>query len=267
MNIPPMIAGLAMILAGLWRGWAHLRRDRLVSDTPLSRIRSAAQGYVKVSGRARAIAGDPVQAPLTHRECVWWKYSITQEERNDRQPVSWRNIENGTSVSLFALADENDLQCLVGPVNAEVTPTASRVWHENGFRYQEEVIELGAELCVLGELRSRSEFGDVNVATAEKLKQWKQDQKSLLARFDTDHNGRIDADEWEAARQAASQEAQRESLTAHVVRTSVISEPANGEPFVIAPLSTQQLKFRERLYAALYFLLGLVGVYVAVKAL
>jgi len=48
---------------------------------------------------------------------------------------------------------------------------------------------------------------------------------------------------------------------------SVISEPANGEPFLIAPLSASQLEKREQLFAGLYFLLGLAGVIVCAWAI
>jgi hypothetical protein len=48
---------------------------------------------------------------------------------------------------------------------------------------------------------------------------------------------------------------------------SVISEPVNGEPFLIAPLSASQLEKRERLFAGLYFLLGLIGVIVCAWAI
>ena len=48
---------------------------------------------------------------------------------------------------------------------------------------------------------------------------------------------------------------------------SVISAPSNGEPFLIAPLSSGQLERREKLFAGLYFVLGLVGVIVCAWAI
>jgi hypothetical protein len=109
--------------------------------------------------------------------------------------------------------------------------------------------------------------GDVNAATAQKLRDWKQDQQTLLARFDTNHDGRLDAIEWEAARRAATSEAQAQTLSSGIERISVISEPRNGEPFLIAPMNAAQLEKRERRYAALYFVAGLIGVCVCAWAL
>ncbi len=270
------VMAAAGALLALYNFFVRLRRDRLLADTPPVRIRSAAQGYVKVSGRAAAAGPNPAHAPLSARPCVWWDYEIAHLER-DRRRTQWHTIESGASVELFVLADD-DAQCLVGPVRAEITPTTRSVWYgteprpggpppasnplwrAGDWRYTERLLSVGDHLSVMGELRSHSEVGDVNSATAEKLRQWKHDQPSLLARFDTNHDGKIDAAEWEAARAAAARESQAQTLQSAIARISVISEPVNGEPFLIAPLSTDALEKRERRFAALYFVLGLACV-------
>ena len=279
MNPQLLAAGSALVAAfSLSRFFVRMRRDRVVADTPTVRIRSAAQGYVKVTGRASPAGRAPTTAPLSARPCVWWDYVTEALERDAKGNPHWRQVERATSVELFVLVDDDGARCLVGPVTAEVTPTVHDVWygtlprplgpppagvallHEGSWRYTERLLEVGARLCVMGELRSHSEVGDVNAATAQKLKEWKQDQQALLARFDVNHDGRLDATEWEAARRAAASEAQAQTLGADIERTSVISEPRNGEPFLIAPMSSGQLEKRERRYAALYFLAGLVSV-------
>ena len=141
-------------------------------------------------------------------------------------------------------------------------PTRLGAW-----RYTERLLEIGARLVVVGELRSHSEVGDVNRATQEKLRQWKADQAQLLARFDANHDGRIEQAEWDAARSAAARESQAQTLVGKIARVSVISQPVNGEPFVIAPLSSAQLVSRERLFAGLYFALGILAVWMCALAL
>jgi hypothetical protein len=284
----PLIAAAAaaLVLYALWRFFVRVRRNRLVADTPAMRIRSAAQGYVKVTGTAEPAGPAPTAAPLTSRPCVWWAYEIAHQERDSKGNVHWRTTESAASVDLFALVDDDDARCLVGPVSAEVTPTVRNVWygtesrppglppedplpllHTGDWRYTERLLGVGAHVCVLGELRSHSEVGDVNAATAAKLHEWKQDQAALLARFDLDHDGQLNAAEWEAARAAAAAEAQAQNLHSGITRTSVISQPTNGEPFLIAPRSAAQLERRERLYATLDFVLGLLGVIVCAWAL
>ncbi len=271
------LAAAAGALAALYAALRHLRRERLLADTASARLRSAAQGYVKVSGRAQPAQPRSTQAPLSGRACVWWSYRIEEKdsEREAEERREWRTIEQATSVELFALIDSDGAQCLVGPVNAEITATTRSVWFGEGprpsgpppavaapvrlggYRYTEQLLDVDAHLSVIGELRSHSEVGDVNQVAQEKLHLWKADQAGLLARFDQDHDGRIGAAEWEAARAAALAEARAQVLSTNVERVSVISEPANGEPFLIAPLTPAQLVRREKFGAAVCFVLGL----------
>jgi hypothetical protein len=280
-----VVAALAALLA-LWRFLVRVRRDRLVADTPEVRIRSAAQGYVKVKGRTQPAGPAATAAPLSARPCVWWAYEIAHQERDTRGNRRWATTDSRSSVEPFALVDDDDARCLVGPVKAEITPTVRNVWYGasawpmtgppesggllqrlGGWRYTERLLGVGARVCVMGEFRSHSEVGDVNAAIAAKLHEWKQDQQALLARFDLDHDGRLSAAEWEAARQAAARECQTQTLQSAIVRESVICEPPNGEPFLIAPLTEAALERREKLFAGLYLALGLVGVIVCAWAI
>jgi E3 Ubiquitin ligase len=274
-------AGALLCLYGFFRG---LRRDRLLADTPLVHIRSAAQGYVKVAGHARPAGPAPTAAPLSGRPCVWWDFKVAREERDSRGRIEWRTVETATSVEIFVLTD-GDAECLVGPVKAEVTPTARNVWYGSEsrplegpppvntallagpYRYTERLLEVGAPLCVMGELRSHSETGDLAAALAAKLHEWKQDPQRLLARFDADHDGMLNAAEWEAARRAAAQECQAQELSSDIARVSVIAQPGDGKPFLIAPLSPERLERRERLRAWLCFAIGLACVWACAWAL
>jgi hypothetical protein len=283
---PLMVAlGAGGALLGLYRGLARLRRERLLADTAPMRIRSAAQGYVRVRGRAAAAHGTPCVAPLSGRPCVWWSYDIAHDDEEQEGRSNWRTVEQASSVELFMLVDDDEARCLVGPVRAEITPTLRSVWYGEearplgpppalappvrygSYRYRESLLEVGAPLSVLGELRSHSETGDVDRTTLEKLRAWKQDQAQLLARFDVNHDGHLDGAEWDAARASAAGEAQRQVLASDIARVSIISQPANGEPFLIAPLSAAQLVRRERLFGLLYLLLGLAAVYLCAVGL
>jgi hypothetical protein len=273
-------AGALLCLYGFFR---RLRRDRLLADTPLVHIRSAAQGYVKIAGQAQP-ATAPTAAPLSGRPCVWWSFRIAEQQRDSRGRTEWRTVESADSVELFVLADD-DAQCLVGPVKAEVTPSRVNTWYGNTdrpvggpppvntallmgpYRYIESLLDVGAAVCVLGELRSHSETGDLAAATAARLHEWKQDQAALLKRFDADHDGVLSAAEWEAARQAAARECEAQKLESGITRTSVVSEPADGRPFLISPLGPERMEKREWRMAWLYFAAGLLCVWACAWAL
>lgn len=270
-----LVAAVAALLAAgtLYKAIDSIRRDRLIADTPLVKIRAAAQGYVKVFGRAKAAGDGSSAAPLSSRACVWWSYTIEERIRYSGKEDSWHQVDSATSVEPFVLADA-DAECLVGPVNADITPTTHDVWYgdtprpnsppglgksfleRRDYRYTERLLKVGEQLSVTGELRSKSEL-DRTDAAAELLHQWKLDQKTLLARFDRNHDGSLDAAEWEAARRAAAAEAHAGMLKAPVARVSVIGQPIHGEPFLIAPMDADRLVRREKWHAILFLALGL----------
>lgn len=274
------IVAAASAAGALWalvRFAASIRRDRMVEDTPLVRIRSAAQGYVKVFGHARAAPAGAEVAPLSSRACVWWSYDVAERQRTNDKRAEWRSVESASSVTPFVLADD-DGECLVGPVNAEITATRHDVWYgteqrptsgppptrilfgDSSYRYTEQLISVGDALSVVGELRSNSELHREDEATAAILHEWKQNQAALLERFDTNHDGRIDAGEWESVRQAAAAEAQQRLLQTPIQRVSVIGEPVNGQPFLIAPMDSAHLVRREKRRALAFLVLGVVFV-------
>jgi hypothetical protein len=291
MDFPLLVTWALIALPGLVALWAlrtflaGIRRDRLFTDTPLVRLRAAAQGYVKVRGRALPAGDAPTAAPLSRRPCVWWSFEV--ERRNERRRNDdnrWESVECASSVETFLLND-GDGECLVGPVSADITPTTKNVWYgdeprpfgpppasqslltSGAYRYTEAIIAAGETVSVLGELSSHSDVGDIAALTAGVLRAWKADQPALLARFDKNHDGHIDADEWESARQAADAFVRKENLGKPITRMTVIGPPVNGQPFVITPMASEQLVRREQLRAALHFCVGLGAVIVLAFAI
>ena len=69
--------GVAVVSGGA-AALRSLKIARLIEDTPTSRIRSAAQGYVELVRTWPAPRGHANLAPLTQRPCIWWRYRISQ---------------------------------------------------------------------------------------------------------------------------------------------------------------------------------------------
>ena len=269
----------------IYRLFASMARDRFVTDTPLVRIRSAAQGYARIEGHAGRTDPDILLAPLSGRPCVWWDFHISIRETDSRGNSKWTQLESATSVTPFALADL-DGKCLVGPVGAEVTPTDTDTWYgdtprpvagppqhgwigslDHTYRYTERLIAPGTRLSVLGELRSHADERGVDSDARSLLDTWKADQPQLLARFDADNDGRIDAQEWQAARATAQAAAERAVANSRIERTNIVAQPTHGQPFIIAPLDGAQLKHRERRNAWLFLAASVVLAWLAVWAL
>src|SRR5579883_150324 len=248
--------------------FVSLRRDRFAADTPLARICSAAQGYVHLEGVAGQPAEGPITAPLSGLPCVWWDYTIEHRREVGNNRHEWHVTDRATSVTPFSLSDA-DGECLVGPVGADVTPTSRETWYGDlprpaclpglegrgwradcDYRYTERVISPGARLTVLGELRSRSAVVSIEQEVGKIVVEWKHDQAGLLARFDRNHDGRLDEQEWEAVRAAAREEVEAK-LGTRQARESVVGQTTHGEPFLIAPLDGEHLVSREKHRAAM----------------
>lgn len=269
--LPPLLcaAGSAVALVIMVR---NLQRARLIEDTPTSRIRSAAQGYVELQGFARLGDEPPLLAPLTNTPCLWYRYRIERED-NSSKHHQWRAVESGTSTRPFWLDDDSG-RCSVEPKQAEVTPTRRQQWNGerrhplkvtpdglpgllndvlNGsgeYRYTEERLHDGDWLYLTGWFESsHPPSADVQAVERSKLllREWKQDQTELLTRFDRNRDGEIDLAEWENVRSAASREAQQQVLRDfdHSQRHT-LRAPSTGQPFLISSQDPEQLAGRYR---------------------
>ena len=89
-----------------WTG--NLRRYRMISDTPTSKIASAAQGYVEFFGRGEQHTGYTLTSQLTGLPCLWFRY-IVEEKDNDND---WRQVDHGTSEDTFILNDQSG-KCII----------------------------------------------------------------------------------------------------------------------------------------------------------
>ena len=235
------ILGVSSAAAG-YRAFRALRWRRLVQDMPTSRTRSAPQGYVELAGSARLMDGPAIHTPIGRRPCVWWQLIVERRDQN-----GWRSVSRESSDELFAIEDDAG-RCIVDPEGAEVSPAhrsvtrggdANPLLQRAGrqFRYTERYIECGDTLYVIGWHRTfESAAGwDPDAELIERLREWKRDQDTLLRRFDVDHDGRIDAEEWALARR----EARRELLAEHreasaTPGVNVIGAPDDARPYLIA---------------------------------
>jgi len=148
------IVGTALLtllgfLGCLWQ----LRRARLHENTPTSRIRSAAQGYVELEGIAGTLPGPEIISPLTRTPCVWWSVTVERlhqdrDESYHRQSAytlsdNWgwaglfgemvlhkassRIVRREQSDDLFVIRDQTG-DCVVDIAGASVRPSVSRSW-------------------------------------------------------------------------------------------------------------------------------------------
>jgi hypothetical protein len=209
--LQPLLAGIGA--AGAFGLMAHqLRRARLIEDIPASKIRSAPQGHVELSGFAKTPAEGHLLSPLTKTPCVWYHYRIERADGIQRE--RWRTTERGTSTQPF-LVDDGTGHCLVDPRGADITTVRHRRWKEGRHRYTESCLRADDWLYLVGWFESLHPPGaeeQAKLLSRQLLREWKSDQPSLLARFDTNGDNTIDGTEWEQARTSAAAEAQRRTV-------------------------------------------------------
>ena len=280
-----LILAFAVIGGGrLALRWIQIAR--LIEDTPRSRIRSAAQGYVELAGSTSWLSGTTNVAPLTQRPCVWWRFKIqkrVQSGSGTRRRESWRTIDQGRSSQPFRL-DDGTGSCIVQPEGAEIVTGEATTWYgntpwprtpqdtralpavERDYRYFEERIYQDVSAYVLGGFRSTSgvSTGSREEAVRNRLADWKRDQAALTQRFDVDRDGRLTLDEWEKARAAAQSEIEERAFTRPASEAvHVVGSPGNGQLYLIAAFPEGELAQRYRRRAVFAF----VGFIAATAAL
>jgi hypothetical protein len=260
----------AAALSCLWYAYKSWRDGRIIRETPTSRVRSAAQGYVELDGRGELAPGVETRAPLTRLPCTWWSYRI-EEAESRRGSRSWNTVERGTSNNVFFL-DDGTGRCLIDPRGAQVFASEKTIWHgssrtpgvrlpdessllgrifdrlmRGNFRYTEHRISIGAPLYAIGAYRSVGGVSsvDVDAATAQILRDWKRDQPALLQRFDADGDGLLNSREWDTARAQAREQVQRAALHQPAApRVNVLSQPGDGRSFLLASGDAHRLERR-----------------------
>lgn len=247
----------ATALMALWAWTLALQRLRTLSDTPLSAINSASQGYVALRGQGLQFDGFPVFAPHRGTPCLWFRYRT--EHRSDRKWTSRSLDESSTSFIL----DDGTGRCTIDPDGAEMLVRHREVWTEGDERYTLELLLPGETLQVLGEFRTQGgESADLNPRrdTGELLAHWKKDMPDLVRRYDRNADGVVDVQEWEQVRRDARHEVdllhrdiRAQSHTHNMGRCSA------GRPYIISARDAVATLWRLRAWAWLHAVVFLLA--------
>jgi hypothetical protein len=216
-----ILASLAAAGLLLHQGLSAFWRLRLIHDTPTARLRSAAQGYVELIGKAQPMRA-LVPAHLTGIPCCWYRWRI-EEQRGSGRSREWVTIERGEAEHPFLL-DDGTGRCVVEPSGADIRCRLSERWLSRvkgggrstpsslmeivglGGRYRmvEERIAEADSLYVIGHLETpRRGAREREALIRQLLRRWKRDPERR-AQFDRNGDGQIDISEWEQAQAFAA---------------------------------------------------------------
>jgi hypothetical protein len=107
------------ICAGIYlfvRGFRLIQRRRLILDTPVSKIRSAALGMVELSGLA--VGPYTVSAPITGRTCYFFR-TLAWEWKREGRSTKWVKVAC-ESMHVPFFVDDNTGKLMVDPRGAEL---------------------------------------------------------------------------------------------------------------------------------------------------
>jgi len=271
---------LAICVVSSWfffRMSRWFRHARMIESVPTAKIRSAAQGYVELSGIAKLMDGPLIVSPLSGKTCVWYSYKIEEKVNTTRaygrSDSYWRVVKQQRSEDLFLLEDDT-ARCVIDPDNADVIVQDKRTWHKPHMtpprRYTEQLIHDGEPLYAIGFFRTVAtvEYHKTRQQVAALLRQWKQDPNDLLHRFDRDQNQQLDPQEWEQARQSAERQLKRQhgqqekELPLNVMTHSGLADQAyilSSEPETVL---IRQYQWRAVKSLLLFFTTGAIAVWI-----
>ena len=252
---------LAIMAAISMLAWmSALKRLRAVRDTPTSKVASAAQGYVELTGHGEQFGDTPLFGRVTRRPCLWYRYTIEIRAAKNK----WQTIESGESDDSFMLRDDTGV-CIVDPEQAEILTQHRERWEQNGHRYTEWQLIEQDSLYAIGQFRTQGgsnlEF-DTRAELNALLAEWKKDMPALHSRFDLDNNGKLDMQEWMLARSAAKREVAKMMREAQAQPDiHILGQPRDGKLFLISNLTPEKLSGRYLLWprAHLVIFFGALG--------
>jgi hypothetical protein len=190
-----------------WRSFRDLRMQRLIQNTPTSRIRSMSMGLVEIDGEAspRSV----LTAPFSGRPCAYWQVDIATRSRRS----GWQVVHRNASGNPFFLRDETGV-ALVYPQGAtarlnfqveeeclgmslpdvyaeylkERRPAGHELWRLGSLRFRERTLEAGQRIYVLGTAMPRPQ--SVAISMDDELEATGTDDRRAHRLHSLDHEAR-----------------------------------------------------------------------------
>ena len=275
-NIQDRLFGYCLLGTGFgvylfYKGFKRMHLKRLIEDIPTSNIRSIAIGPVEVRGEAVPIF--KIFSPFGRSACAYYRYRV-QEYRRSRHSGHWVTIARGDSSQYPFFLEDGTGCALVNPLQAEmdlpwiqafspglfsgIPPEAKGFLDEKGIAYkgwlgsskkirlEESYIMPRQPIYVLGYAAPWKM--EANSAGAERLRSIKLQKELLrlkrdktgLMKYDSNHDGKIDAEEWEKAKQRVLDEVKQEEIL-NVRNMTVIRQSPDGGIFYVSDKSQKEL--------------------------
>ena len=268
-----LLAVLGLGIGLFTNSFVQLKRKRTIENCPTSNIGTMAMGEVEVLGKVRQKY--LLRSPFTHTDCVAYSYKIYSEVRTKN---GCQNVlkEMGSSGDVPFYIEDDSGRTVIDPKGAIIS-----AWEKNTVRGSildkllssspsrfggkrkvvESVIPAGRRLYIIG-------YAHRVIMSAEKkkrgllaaIRRLKAD-KTRLASYDTDSDGRISQEEWARARQDVHDEVLKGTLDDTGTKDDVaIGEHPSGGLFYISDSHEEGIIGSISWKAPLFFVLGVLTI-------
>jgi len=248
-------------------GFTRLRRKRLIENIPTSTIRGLALGLVELTGRAQK--EHLLKSPFTGADCVFYRYTVERYQGSGKS-ARWVTVAKGDSSSCPFLIDDGTGKIRIFPQAAElvmpmdynftsmwlkpITPNLIDFMQRNGIsyrgflgncqmRFREWYITENENVYVLGTANKPNDFfKDHKEELLKRLGELKNDA-AFMEKVDTNKDGNVGQDEWDAAVKKVEQEIIQKEIEAGQSDNAfdVIISGTGGNVFIISDHSQKEL--------------------------
>jgi hypothetical protein len=268
---PVMMAAFGSVggVVAFFRGFWKLKALRRIENTPTSTVRSMPMGLVELHGFARV--EEPLIAPFTGKPVALYRVEI--EEYRGGKNSRWVTVHKDSSSEPFWLEDDTG-KVLVLPDGADLhLPTdyqenfrgtslpadVESYMDQNGIRtrtlgfgkslrFTEWHIEADQEFYLHGVGQERPDLREIQRERISDLLRNVREDPEMMKKLDLDGDGRVDAEEWDQARQLAVGKVRGEGIADRVV----VAKGGKKDLFLISDRSEHDLVKRLRWETALY---------------
>ena len=176
--------------------------------------------------------------------------------------MRWTIVKRYRSDGLFYLRDNTGV-CIIDPEDADVLHAEKQAWQDKlntDRRYREWFLSPGQPLYVLGWFQSVQTVSQQTIREQVSLllREWKQNFKALVSRYDTNNDGDISEQEWRQAVADANTYVRKQHLSEPMDAIHMIAKGPNRKPYILSAVPELRLlrHYQWQLYLALVSFLG-----------